>query len=252
MNHNASERAMPPVPSELAGPPPRKVRLKLDQGDGRFLLMVVLVSLVGGGLFFGWNCYYDVNQFHQRSVLRSNGGEVIGEVTGFAYHRDAPLGIYYKFIVNGMTYSGEALKPNTPMSGSALAKGDNLPIRFLPSNPEINHPAAWEWSVAIGWYTTAGVAGAIAIGVLVLAALLRDRKLARYGKPVSGVVLDHTRDGRLFRVKYEFRTEDDIATRGDSVGPDEYGTGERIWVLYLPSKPNRNHRYPLDFFEVVE
>jgi hypothetical protein len=244
MNLGTSDRETSAVPSELTGPSPRKVRLKLDRGDARFLLTIVLLFLVGGSIWLGWNAYYDLKQFQQRAVLRSDGREVVGEVTGFAYHRFDPLGIIYRFSVNGATYSSEALEPKTPVSGSALDKGDNLPLLFLPSNPKINHLAAWEWSVVDGWYTTAGAVGGIVIGAVVLAGLLRNRKLARYGKAASGVVRGCARDGRLFRTEYEFGTERGISMRGKYSGPDEYGPGARIWILYLPQKLQRNSRYP--------
>jgi hypothetical protein len=252
MNLEASEQATSPTPRELCGPLPRAVRLKLDRGDSRFLLTFVVLFLVGGGIWLGWNGYYDVKQFRQRAILRSDGREIEGEVIGFSYHRFAPLGIDYRFSVNGATYSSEALEPITPVSGSALEKGDNLPILFLLSDPTINHPAAWEWSVFDGWYTTAGAVGGVVIGAVVLVGLLRDRKLARYGKAASAVVLGFTRDGRLFRIEYEFCTDLGLSVRGKHSGPDEIGPGGRIWVLYLPQKPQRNSRYPLDFFEVVD
>ena len=138
------------------------------------------------------------------------------------------------------------------MPGSGVSQGERLPIRFLPSNPEVSHPTAWEWTAAVGWYTIVGVVGAIVIGAVVLVGLLRDRKLARYGRPASGLIVGCTRDGRLFRNEYEFGTERGISMRGKHSGPDEFGSGVRIWILYLPQKPERNSRYPLDFFEVVD
>jgi hypothetical protein len=252
MNLESSEQPISPAPGEIAGPVPRKIRLKLDRGDARFLLTIIMLFLVGGSIWLGWNADYDLKQFRQRALLRSDGREVPGQVTGFAYHRFAPLGIFYRFSVNGVTYSNEALTPNNPASGLALDKGDNLSILFLPSNPRINHPAAWQWSVLDGWYTVAGVAGCVVIGAVVLVGLLRDRKLARYGKATVGVVLGCTRDGRLYRIEYEFGTERNVSMKGRHSGPDEYGPGEKLWVLYLPEKPQRNSRYPLDFFDVVE
>lgn len=252
MNLETSEQATSLIPSELAGPIPRAVRLNLDRGDTRFLLTIVLLFLGGGSIFLGWICNYDIKQFRQRALLRTEAREVDGEITGFAIHRYAPTDIFYKFAANGTTYSSEAFEPETPVSGSALNKGDVLPVRFLPSHPEINHPAAWEWSALDGWYTSAGVVGAIVIGALVLAALFRDRKLARHGKAASAVVSGFTRDGRLFRIEYEFRIDLGISMRGKHSGPDECRPGARIWILYLPQKPKRNSRYPLDFFEVVE
>ena len=240
-----------PAPSELAGPVPRKVRFKFD-GDGRFLLITVLLLFIGGSIFLGWTCFDDFEQFQQRAALRDNAREATGEVTGFVHHRFAPLGIVYKFSADGTAYSNEVLEPNTPVPGAALNKGDSLPILFLTSNPRINHPAAWEWSVLDGWYTVAGVCAGIVIGDVVLVGLLRDRKLARYGKVALGVVRRCTRDRRLFRIEYQFQPEDGIVASGCKSGLDEYPEGTRIWILYLPANPRRNSRYPLDFFDVVD
>jgi hypothetical protein len=249
---DASEQANSATPSELTGPTPRKVQLNWDGGDTRFVLLIVLLFFVGGSIFLGWICNYDVKQFRQRALLRSGAFEVDGVVTGFAIRKYAPVGVFYKFVVNGVTYSNEALEPNNPMPGSALSKGDALPVRFLPSDPQINHPAAWEWSAWDAWYTTVLVVGAVVIGALILAALLRERKLARLGKAALGVVVGCTRDGRLFRAEYEFHTDLGISMRGKHSSPEELGAGQRIWVIYLPQKPRRNSRYPLDFFEVAE
>lgn len=252
MTVESSEPAIPMMPGELAGPLPRKVRLKVGEGDLRFLLPMIVLFLVGGGIYLGWICNYDFNQFQQRAILRTDAREIDGEVTGFAIRRYVPVGVFYKFIVNGTTYSGEALEPETPGPGSALDKGDNLPIRFLPSNPEVNHPAAWEWTADTAWIPTAGVVGVVFIGAGILVGILREWKLARFGKAVLGVVLGCTPNGRLIRVEYEFKTENGNSIRGNTSRTDELGAGERIWVLYLPQHPRRNHRYPSDFFEAVK
>lgn len=240
------------MPSELTGTLPRRVGLSLSEGDGRYLLLIVLVFFVGGLIFLGWKGYDDVTQFQQRSLLRGDAREVAGQVTGYSFGRYSPKSVNYSFTVNGVTYSGRALEPASPAPGTSFDKGDNILIRFLPSNPAVNHPDAWEWSPLIGWYFVVGQIFFSSMGGLALAFLLRDRKLARHGRVAQGVVTSCTRDDRLFRVDYEFRTEDGVLATGHNDFKDEYGTGARIWILYLPQKPLRNHSYPLDFYSVVE
>jgi hypothetical protein len=174
---------------------------------------------------------------------------VVGKVTGFSIARYAPMGVSYRFLVDGVTYSGEAKEP---AGGTSLEKADEIPIRFLPSNPAINHPDAWEWSPAIGWLYTAGEIFFTAMGGFVFAFFWRDRRLAREGKAAAGVVTSCTRDDRRFDVGYEFCTEDGLPMRGKSDCADEYGVGARVWILYLPQKPRRNQMYPLLFFDVVD
>lgn len=239
---------MSTMPSELAGPSPRKVQLS-SSPDAKYLLVVVLVFFVGGLITIGGLCYYHVKQFKQRAVLRSDGSVVVGEVTGFSIARNAPIGVSYRFIVYGVTYSGEAKEPP---DGTSLEKTDKIPIRFLPSNPAINHPDAWEWSPAIGWLFTASEIFFTAMGGLAFAFLWWDRRLAREGKVAAGIVTGCARDDRWFRVDYEFRTEGGVLMKGHNDFKDEYGAGARIWILYLPQKPQRNHSYPLSFYTVVE
>src|SRR5258708_2061676 len=150
MNLEAFGREVLNVPSELAGPLPRKVQM--SEGDARRLLVIVLLFFVGGSITLGWTCYYDVTQFQQRATLRTDGSEVLGEVTGFSFPRYAPMSVVYRFTANGLTYSGSATESATAGPDTSLSKGDKIPIRFSPSNPAINHPSAWEWSPAIGWY----------------------------------------------------------------------------------------------------
>jgi hypothetical protein len=219
--------------------------------DGRYLLVIVLVFFVGGLIFLGWNGYDDIKQFQQRAHLRGATPEVVGEVTGFSFGRYSPTSVNYRFTVSGVTHSGEALEPANPGSATSFEKCDDILIRFLPSNPAINHPDAWERFAAIGWYFVGELFFA-SIGGLALAVLLRDRRLAREGKVAARIVTGCARDDRWFRVDYEFRTEGGVLMKGHNDFKDEYGAGARIWVLYLPQKPQRNHSYPLSFYTVVE
>lgn len=239
------------IPPEVSGPIPRKVGLNFD-GDGRFLLIIILCFFIPGLIFLGWNGYGDFNQFQHRAVLRNNAREVVGEVTGFSWGRYSPISVHYRFAVDGATYSGKALEPKSPGPGTSYSKGDDILIRFLPSNPTVNHPGAWEWSPTDGWYFVLAEVFFTSLGGVVLAYLLRDRKLARKGKVAAAMVTACTRDDRWFRVEYEFRTEDGVLMKGHDDFKDEYGVGARIWMLYLPQRPQRNHRYPLSTFIVVQ
>lgn len=251
MDLEVSNYTLSTVPSELTCPLPRKVELNSD-GDAPRMMLIALLFLAVGLIFFGWTGYDDVKLFQQRALLRSAASVVVGQVTGYSFGRYSPKSVNYKFTANGLNYSGKALEPANPQPGTSFDKGDNILIRFLPSNPAINHPDAWEWSPAIGWYFVAGEAFFTSMGGLALAFLLRDRRLARQGKAASAVVTGCRKDDRWFRVDYEFRTEGGALMTGHGDFKDEYGTGARIWILYLPQRPQRNHSYPLDFYSIVE
>ena len=238
------------APSELIGPVPRKVRL--SDGDAPYLVLIVLLFFVGGGLWLGWKGYDDVQQFKHRALLRSSGRVVIGEVTGFSFGRYTPMSVVYRFAVNGDGYSGKALEPEKPGLGTSFDKGDKIPVRFLPSDPSINHPDAWEWSANIGRWFVGFQIFFWSLGAWALLFLLRDRRLARNGSVATAVVTECRPDDRRFRVEYRFRTADGVEMKGHSDSPDEYGVGATIWVLYLPQRPQRNNMYPLPLFDVVE
>lgn len=240
------------VPRELAGPPPRRVRLNLSTGDGRFLLGIVLCCFVGGSIALGWNCYDDFGQLLDRAALRTNHREALAEVTGFSFGRYSPMAVIYRFSVQGIPYTGEATEPNTPKSGTSFSKGDQITIRYLPSNPNVNHPDAWEWSPAIGWHYFVGELFFTVLGGLAAVVLWRDRRLARHGRAAAGVVVSCVRKDPSFHVEYQFRTEGGVSIRGDSESMDEYVAGARIWVLYLPQRPQRNHIYPMLYHSVTE
>jgi hypothetical protein len=209
-----------------------------------------LLFFLGVFIILGHLVYDDVKQFHQRAALSGNVREVVGDVTGFTFAQYSPTSIDYEFTVNGVTYSGEALESATPGRGKRFEEGDSILIRFLPSDPAINHPDAWEWSLTIGWSSALFVIFLTSIGGFEFVLLLRDRKLARVGKAAAAMVTSCTPKGRSFHVEYEFHA-DGTAVTGTNDGKDEYETGARVWVLYLPDKPQRNHIYPLSLYSVV-
>lgn len=250
MNDDATIDTTARIPEELAGPPPRRVRLNFSVGGTGYLVMMVLCCFVGGTTVLAFTCDHEINQYRQRALLRANHGESLGEVTGFSYGRYSPTNVYYTFTVGGTIYSGKATEPFNGETGVPLNRGGAIPIRFLPSNPTINHPDGWEWSP--GWSYLAGEAFLVALGAAVLVLLLRDRRLARHGHAAAGRVVDCIRKDPSFRVEYEFRTEGGISMRGNCESRDEYGAGARIWVLYLAQKPQRNHIYPMLYHSIVE
>ena len=153
MNLPDSSRMTLEAPSELVGPPPRTVTL--NDSDGRYLMIVVLLFFVGGSIGLGWRGYDDVQQFKDRALLRSDGRVVVGEVTGFSSSRSGPTKVHYAFAFGGVTHAGEAAEAVRWGPGLSLHKADQILVRFLPSDPAINHPDAWEWSVAVGWPSVA-------------------------------------------------------------------------------------------------
>jgi hypothetical protein len=76
-----------------------------------------------------------------RSTLRKAGVDVSGEITGIEPVPKALDEVDYTFNVNGRTFSGKAPVPARVERN--LYESGPLMVRYLPSDPAVNHPAAW-------------------------------------------------------------------------------------------------------------
>lgn len=234
-------------PSELRGPLPRRVQMN---SNASAMVVVVVLCLGVGGIMFGSTCHDILAQIRQRTALRQEGRDTVGKVTA-THAGHGPSTVSYRFQADGTSYLGKAEMPNYRL---ILHEADPIAVRYLPTDPTVNHPADWEWSdlEIMDLIPEVFMLFLTSVGVVALLALFRDRKLARRGRAAKGVVVDCSPGKSEFRVEYEFRAEDGVEVTGHSSCPDEYGIGARVWILYLPQKPQRNRMYPLRYFEVVE
>lgn len=236
------------VPSEILGPLPRNVAICSD--DARYLLTVVLITILGPLLGLGVYSLSELRNTQQRALLRSNGRDVAGEVTGLKIARGGVTDVEYSFVVDGSKYHGKARVPKH--TDVVLNTSDQIRIRYIPSNPTINHPSAWEWSAFMGLDKAAFSLCFIGFGWIAFLMLYRERTLAREGKAVEGVVKGCAPRNREYQVEYRFRPENGEEVDGRCYCKDSYEAGDSVWILYLPMKPKRNHSYPLSLYRVVE
>jgi len=222
---------------------PRMVTLNFE-GDARYLLLVVLLFFIGGGIALAWMCDQDFQEFQNRAALRRVGRVVVGTVThptrGFTN---------YRFSVAGNSYQGKARESLFPSEFSHPS--NSILVRFLPSNPAINHPDSWEWTVYVGLEIIILDTIFFAIGALSLFYLCQYRALARKGSVAAGVVTSCVLKDKLFHTEYEFRTTGGTTMQGHIDRKEEFEAGARVWVLYLPQRPRRNDVYPLPFFDIA-
>lgn len=238
---NKSNRAMLVPPGELAGPVPRKVTL-CSTGDTYFVMLLVLFAAALGV----WGGVSLVQHTRDRALLRANGHEVVGQVSDILAGRGGKTFVEYKFTVDGDPYFGDTQEPKTRGPWYALGPSHPILVRFLPSNPAINHPAAWEWSVRMDLIDIIFTLFLVILAGIGVVYLIWQRKLVREGRAAAGMVTSCKPDGRLFQVEYEFHTEEGESLTGKNSGVDSYEVGARIWIIYLPRKPKRNHPYPLN------
>lgn len=235
-------------PSELRVPLPRRVQMNSTNASA--MVMVVVLCLGVGGVMVGSTCRSILMHIRHRTALRQDGRNTIGKVTATHAGHGSPT-VTYVFEANGLNYSGKAELTKYRL---VFHESDQIAVRYLPTDPTVNHPADWEWSrlETMDLIPEVLMLFLTSVGVVALVALFRDRKLARRGRPAKGVVTDCTRGKSDFRVEYEFRTDGGVPVTGHSSSPDEYGAGATVCILYLPKKPQRNSMYPLRYFEVVE
>jgi hypothetical protein len=244
LSQQISEPTRFTIPDELLGSTPRQV--SISGNDASFIVWMVLLFVCGGGSVIGWWSYSGVQQTHHRAALRSSGQLVMGAVSDVLAGRGDSY-VEYTFSADGATYAGKAQMPNTRL---ILHKGAPLSIRYLPSDPGINHPAEWEWSPTMGLAPILFFVAYLGITIWMLAYLRRERALARRGKPTEGVVTSCISKGRFYQVEYEFRTDEGERLTGASDFADSCDTGQTICILYMPRNPRRNHAYPLTDYKV--
>lgn len=237
-------------PAELMGPTPRSVRLS---GTG-------WLNLLAAALFFALGVAGAVAIVKQvlhdaaaRNALRDQGGEAMGRVTETWTRRSVPH-ISYSFSIDGTWFTGNSEVPTA--SSRSLHRGDSFPIRYIPANPNINHPVGWEdspYSTLWILYLPATIAF---VGLMFVRRFPVQRQLAMKGVAVRGCIAKTERNGPSKGQRYAnytFRNANNDEVEIGSCPSDYiYSADLACWVLYLPTNPKRNEIYPfpIEFFRV--
>jgi hypothetical protein len=228
------------MPPELAGPLPRRIR---PSDSSRYGEIVIALMLGFTAILILWICKSAVQQMQHRSTLRQAGVEVLGKITRIEPVARSMDIVSYSFVVKGWTFSGKAGVPARVERN--LHESGPLMVRYLPSDPTINHPAAWEWPLSS--FLLGIIPLLISTSLLILFPVLayRKRQLLALGKPAVAVVTGCAPGKASFSLKYEFSTETGNPQKGRGWSGIRREIGARIWILYLPQNPGRNLPYPL-------
>jgi len=232
------------APSELIGPTPRKIRLC---GDGLICLGVALSFLLTASVLGLWLSVNTFTQMQQRTALQRDSRVVVAKATTrFARGHTSALYVRYTFIVDGAAYSAEKTVPDNLFV--SVRDSDHFLVRYLPTNPVINYPDGWEWSLPLNLGSVAFWITIVAIGVGFMMPLIRERRLAREGVPAVGVVTSSVLKNRTFWVEYDFCVDGGRSIKGSGYPSSRQDIGAKIWVLYLRQDPRRNQPYPVSLF----
>jgi hypothetical protein len=230
-------------PRELSRALPREVR---TSGRGMFMALLAVVLLAASVPLFLWERNQGAQQAARVERLRTEGRVATGEIvrlwhkSGSSKRRPAPM-VTYAFSAGGRRFAGESSVPEARWD--RLQTAGFLPVRFVPADPNINHPLDWEESPQPVWlsFVLAGVL--VGCGIAFLARLRRQARVMAEGLPTPGIVTGCYRTKGGWMVRYRFRTKDGAVVHGSSQA-GRLEAGATVCVLYLQSNPRRNLMYP--------
>jgi hypothetical protein len=224
---------------------PRKVSQSADTKIALTFTLFVFGIFV---IFTGWYVYSKVQEARQIKAVSREGLDAPARVTKVLPSRHGSW-VYYSFRFAGKVYQGEVNSQDMIWDAHV---GENIPIRFLPSDPSVNHPTPWDlwmWPDIVYVSVLLVTFGAFAKLVLFL---YRERRLARIGLVTEGEVIACAPKGKTFRVDYEFYDENHTQFDGANEDSEEYKSGSSIRVIYLRKNPKRNDTYPMSSYETVD
>jgi hypothetical protein len=235
------------LPNELMGRTPRRVRLTgtgwLYAGAWAFLFLLGVAGVVKVKQAVD-------NESARQSTLWQSGSQSLGQVTDMRYTWSSPY-VRYSFSVDGTVYFGKAEVPIN--ISDSLHQGDAIPVRYLPADPKVNHPAAWIELKSSTWWLLLFPGWVVPFSFLFVWRFPLQRRLALEGVATWARIAEREWRGPSRGQRWE------SYTFRNAEGEVEFGTcpmdvalkpGSTVCVLYLPAKPSRSIIYPLDFYEI--
>ena len=235
-------------PRELTRALPRETQLT---ARGKFMAIMAWILLMAAVPLCLWMQSQNAERTSRIELLRTQGIETKGEIARL-WHSSGkshtPM-VGYAFTANGVRLKGQSSVPGDLWDG--IQKAGFLPVRYVPSNPAINHPAAWEESGNPAWLPFFFAAILVAGGGFLLWNLHRQSQVTAEGLPAAGVVTKCFRVKNGWVVRYQFRMKNGTVGSGRDQVYRKLEAGSAVCVLYLPEKPGRCLLYPACSYRVV-
>lgn len=222
---------------------PRPVGLT---GGGKAVLALTVALFVGA---LGAGIVLEITgarEAEEQRLLREQGADTEGRVTRVWRSRNDSKQpwVAYRFTAQGRTYERQAKA--TLQVWRNLRAGSELPVRYLPSNPVLNHPRGWQQKAMPVWIPYLVAAALIAFGWLATQAIRSQRWLLAHGRPAPALVTRHTETQHGKTIYYEFPLLSGAIAKGQSGPSSKPPTpGSTICVFYDPDNPRKNAPYPL-------
>lgn len=237
------------APRELTRALPRETSMT---GSAIFMAVVAGILILGSVPLFLFIRTQDERVKARNEVLRTQGREATGEIQRLwrTSGKESRNMVGYAFTANGVRLNGESSVPSALWNN--VRKTGFLPIRYLPSDPAVNHPAAWEQSTEPAWAPFTAPAILLAGGSFLVVVLRRQAELMAQGLPAVGIVTRSFRVKGGWALRYQFRMKDGSVAPGSSQVRRRVEVGATVCVLYLPQNPRRNQVYPTGLYRVTQ
>jgi hypothetical protein len=226
----------------------RPVRLT---GGGIALLVVAVAMLLGAvaaAIGLGTTAR---RQAKDHRLLQEQGVNTDAQITRLWRSGDKNQQhlVSYRFTVQEREYVARKGVPSRIWQ--KLTVGSSLPVRFLPSDPKVNHPTEWNDTPMPNWlpYLLSGALVVIAFGVTI--PLRIQMRLLTEGRPAPGIVTGHRRTKDATILRYEFQLLNGATAKGRGQSRRPPAIGAPICVLYDPENPRRNAPYPLTLVKLT-
>ena len=225
------------------------------------ILIIVLVLLFAGGFgYWGHSRWGENNSYagpgiglgttarqqaKDHRLLQEQGVNTDAQITRVwrSTGKDQQHWVSYRFTVQERTYT--ARKGVPPRIWQTLRAGSSLPVRFLPSNPKVNHPIEWDDTPMPNWVPYLVFAALVGTASALAMRLRKQMQLLTEGRPAPGIVTGHRRTKNGTIIRYEFQLMNGATAKGRSQSRRPPAIGAPICVLYDPENPRRNAPYPL-------
>ncbi len=235
-------------PRELSRALPREVQLTI----GGILLMGLALLLFAGALAAYMAIQgAAVKQVRRQALLTQQGVTTQATITRLWRRNDKerqPM-VTYRFEHSGRIYA--ASTSVSPKTWEQMREGSPLSVRYVPSDPDINHPEDWPASRIPAWLPMVVALCLAALGVFVFYWVGRQKRLLSEGRPAPAVVTRYTsgQHGSKY-AHYEFAAGGTVAKGATGVSRGSPKIGDTVCVLYDPEKPRRNVCYPMSLVKL--
>jgi uncharacterized protein DUF3592 len=241
------------APPELQCSAPRPVRLSAVGAVVAVTGVILLLAAIAAGVLLSIESNRQTRNYQ---LLAEQGRETDATISRLwrTGEKGKNTRVEYWFDFAGRTYRKAAKVPLRVWR--ELELNGTLPVRFLPTDPEVNHPSGVSERPLLIFVPILSSISLAALSVICWIVLRRQIDLLAEGRPAPGVVTkiskaNHGHESTTV-VHFDFRKlSGGIQTGKTSSAGSKKKIGDPLCVLYDPNNPRRNAIYPLSLVRVV-